>query len=58
VEKQVWGVKHLIGIDMEQDRNSVTLRVYKDMTINAEAGNRAGEHTDIGEVMTEVIESR
>lgn len=28
------------------------------MTINAEAGNRAGNQTDIGKVMTEVIESR
>ena len=31
-------------------------QAYGHMTINAEAGKSAGEQTDIGEVMTEVIE--
>ena len=53
------GSEHLIwhrhGTGQEQRQNRVTQR---HTTINDEAGNRAGEQTYIGEVMTQVIESR
>jgi hypothetical protein len=57
-EKQVRGVKHLIRNrhKTRQDQTQHT-GIQRHKTINAEAGNRAGNQTDIGAVMTEVIES-
>lgn len=58
-EKQVRGVEHLMrnGQVTGQEQRQHTGK-QGHMTINAKAGNRAGDQTDIGEVMPEVIESR
>ena len=58
-EKQVQRVNIYLSTDMGLDRNSIRTEGTKLHTsFNAEAGNRAGEQTDIGEVTTQVIESR
>ena len=58
-EKQVRGVKHSIR-NRHKTRQDQTQHkgIQRQTTINAEARNREGNQTDIGEVMTEVIESR
>jgi hypothetical protein len=58
-EKQVRGVKHLLGNRHEtrqEQRQHTGKQGHK--TINAEAGNRAGNQTYVVKVIIEVTESR